>query len=67
MRREPVVAAVPGQECHPAAAHLADRDRVARRAERRVELDLFGVFKELIEARTADDGDLRQVCHDRLA
>jgi hypothetical protein len=62
-----VVAAVPGQERHPAAGYLPDGNRVARRAERRVERDLFGIFAELIEARTADDGDLRQVCHDGLA
>jgi hypothetical protein len=62
-----VVLAVPGQERHPAAGHLADGDRVARRAERRVDLDLFGVFQELVKTGAADDGDLRQVCHERLA
>jgi hypothetical protein len=62
-----VVPAVPGQERHPAAGHLADGDRVARRAERRVDRDLFGVFAELVKARTADNGDFRQVCHGRLA
>jgi hypothetical protein len=62
-----VVAAVPGQERHPAAGHLADGDRIARRAERRIDRDLGGVFSELVEARAADDSELRQVCHDRLA
>jgi hypothetical protein len=45
-----VVAAVPGQERHPAASHLAHRHRVARCAERGVDLDLLGVFQELVEA-----------------
>ncbi len=59
VRREPVVLAVPGQERHPAARHVADQHRLARLAERRLDRHLFGVGEELVEAGTADDPDVR--------
>jgi hypothetical protein len=58
-----VVLAVPGQERHPAARHLADQDRLARLAERRLDRHLLGVGEELVEAGAADDPDIRDRFH----
>jgi len=63
VRREAVVTAVPGQERHPPAGYLADRDRITGRTERSVNLDLFGAFEELVKARAADHSDTGQVRH----
>jgi hypothetical protein len=60
-----VVLAVPGQESHPAAGHLADGNRLARLAERRIDLDYFGVGEELVEPGTPDDPDVRDGRHSR--
>jgi hypothetical protein len=54
---------VPGQEGHPAAGHLADQHRLARLTERRVYPHLLGVGQELVEARPADDPDVRHGDH----
>ena len=58
---------MPGQEGHPAAGHLADQDRLTRLPERRLDLDLVAVGKELVEARTPDDPDVRDGSHCRQA
>jgi hypothetical protein len=63
VRREAVVLAVPRQEGHAAASDLADEHSLTRLAERRVDLDLFGVGQELVKARPADDPDVRDRGH----
>jgi len=62
-----MVAAMPGQEGHPAAGNLADQDRLARLPVRRLDLDLVAVREELVEARTPDDPDVRDGSHRRQA
>jgi len=54
-----VVLAVPRQEGDPPARDLADEHRLTRLAERCLDADLFGVGQELIEARPADNPDVR--------
>jgi hypothetical protein len=58
---------MPGQKGHPAADHLADQDRLTRLPERGLDLDLVAVGKELVEARTPDDPDVRDGSHRRQA
>jgi hypothetical protein len=58
-----VVFAVPGQERHPAAGHLADGNRLARLAERRINLDYFGIGEELVEPGAPDDPEVRDGRH----
>ena len=57
MRREPVIAAVAGQERDPPPGDLADHDRIARRAKRGVDRDLIAPFEQCVEPRAADDPD----------
>ena len=54
VRRKPVIATVPGQERHRPAADLGDRDRVGRRAVRRVDRVLAGAVEQRVEAGSAD-------------
>ena len=49
VRREPVITAVPRHERHPPAGHLADDQRVARRAERGLDRYLVGGVQELVQ------------------
>jgi hypothetical protein len=67
MRREPVVAAVPRQERHPAAGDLADEHGLARVAVRGLDLHLFVGGEKLVKAGTADDPDVRDRSHGRQA
>jgi hypothetical protein len=57
MRRETVIPAMARQESDTPPSHFTDRDRVARRPERGIDLDLFGRLKELIETGAPDDAD----------
>jgi hypothetical protein len=62
---ELVVASVAGDEGNAPSAHLGDRDRCARRAERCVENDLFDagfvdLVAERIKARASEDADLHR-------
>ena len=63
MRREAVIAAVPGHEGDPAAAELADDQGIAGRAVRGLDADLVGIFEELIEPRPADDTNAGELGH----
>jgi len=67
MRREAVVAAMPGEERDPLPRHLADEDGLARVAKRGVNRDLAGVCQEFIEAGATYDGDVRDRLHRRYA
>jgi hypothetical protein len=59
-----VVAAVAGDEGDAAAADLAEHERVARRAVRRLDDDLARVVEEGVEPGAADDADVRLLlCH----
>jgi hypothetical protein len=40
---------MPGQERDCLAGYLPYRDRIARRAERGIDLQLFGVLEELVK------------------
>jgi hypothetical protein len=62
-----VVAAVPGQERHPAAGHLADEHCLTGLAVRSVDLHLVGVSQKLVETRTPDDPDVGDRGHGRQA
>jgi len=53
-----MVAPVPGNERHPAAADLSDHDRVAGPAVRRLDVDLGRLVEECVEPGPADDADL---------
>jgi hypothetical protein len=50
-----VALAVPGQERDTTPGDGTDRQQVARLAEGRVDGDLLGPVKELVEPRTPDD------------
>jgi hypothetical protein len=58
VRREPVVAPVPGDERHLASADLADDQRVGRGAVGGVDLQLDHVVEERVETAAADDADV---------
>src|SRR5215831_4370081 len=45
------------EECNGSPGHNADRQRLARRAKRRLDRDLASVIEEFVEARTPDDTD----------
>src|SRR5262245_54737477 len=62
MRRVNVALAVPRQERDRAPGDLADRERVARRPERRLDRYLLRTIQELVEPRTPDDSDARLSC-----
>jgi hypothetical protein len=49
---------VAGQERHPPAADLADRERCRRCAVGRVDRDLFDIVEQGVQARSADDPDV---------
>jgi len=63
VRGKPVVAPVPGQECHPAAGDLTHQNGLTRIAERGLDLHLVGIGKELVETRTPDDPDVGDRSH----
>src|SRR5262249_61058948 len=63
VRREAVITAMPGQECDPPPGHVTDNDRVAGRAERGLNLDLLAGSEQLVEARPADNSDVRLAGH----
>src|SRR5450755_1255476 len=67
MRRETVVPVMARQERHAPPGDLAYRDRVARRPERGIDLDLFGGVEELVETGTPDDPDIGDGRHGRQA
>ena len=58
VRREAVVAPVPGDERDAPARDVADHDVVAGFAERVLDLDALGVLEELVEPGPADDADV---------
>jgi hypothetical protein len=62
-----VVTPVARHEGNPAARHFADEHRLARLAERGLNLHLFAVGEELVEAGTSDDPDVGDRSHGRQA
>src|SRR5262249_45304377 len=58
-RRQLVLPAVAREEGHALSAELADDERRRRFAVRRLDLDLLDVVEERVEARAAEDPDLR--------
>lgn len=59
MGRVLVLGPVTRQERHSATPDLTQDERRRGLAERRVDVDLLGSFEERVEARPADDSDLR--------
>ena len=63
MGREPVVAPMPGQESDPAPGNLGHRDAVRGGPVGSFDDMLLRPVEERIQARAADDADIRQYCH----
>src|SRR5439155_1946743 len=61
VRRNRVASAVARHERHLAPGHLGQEDAVGRRPVGRIDLDLAYVVEQRIEARPAEDADLRPI------